>query len=237
MTHPNSLLRSGYFFLEKLTDEDYDLIMSLIESRYNEVLRKHCIIVEDYAPVTEYMHVENKLQHELVWTKTNRLLTESQVKTFQTLKLFEEIGFIMGRFNVSDEEGLGYPNIYFRLVRPNEPSDVGPPHADSWFWELAGKPTGERFKVWIPLWPAEGEPAFKFIPGSHMRKDVYGYQSVIRNGQIKPQILGMNLDHNYSYHGHTARFPILFHDDLIHGGNLTRNSLRISVEFTGIRDV
>ena len=235
MNNVNPLLNQGYYFLKRLSDKDYSLIMSLVEGHYKYILEKHDFTITQNTSVTNYMSISDQFQHALVWTKTNRLLNEARVRAFKTLQLFDELKFLMGNFSISDEEGLGYPNVYFRLARPNEPTDVGPPHADSWFWNLAGKSTGERFKILIPLWPVEGEPAFKFIPSSHLRKDLYSYKGVMRNGQIKPEIIEPILEDDYIYHGQSAGYPILFHDDLIHGGNLSLKSLRISIEFTGIR--
>ena len=61
-----------------------------------------------------------------------------------------------GEISISDEENLGYGNIYWRLVRPNEFSDIGPIHRDSWFWELNKnfpRPNFpfQRIKVWIAI--------------------------------------------------------------------------------------
>ena len=43
------------------------------------------------------------------------------------------------------------------LIRPDEPNDVGPIHADGWFWAYgnggnATSPSGyDRFNIWIAL--------------------------------------------------------------------------------------
>ena len=39
-------------------------------------------------------------------------------------------------FYLFEKDFLGWPNFYWRIVRPNKVNDVGPLHRDEWFWKL-----------------------------------------------------------------------------------------------------
>jgi hypothetical protein len=235
MMNTDLLNSAGYALLSKMTQADYELIMVLVDHHYKDILAKNKVPLSEAAHVTEHMRFDKFASDNSLWTKRNRLLSKPATLRFQSISLFDELKALMGPFTISDEEDLGYSNIYFRLVRPSEPADVGPPHADSWFWEIANQSANKRFKVWIPLWPLEGEPSFKFIPGSHKKKNLYSYKTVNKSGLLKPEITNQIPNDKFFYHGAVAGVPILFHDDLIHGGQVTNRSLRISIEFTGLQ--
>ena len=165
--------------------------------------------------------------------KKNRLLNKENSKRlekliFNYLNLSENDGFI------SDEEIIGYPNFNWRLVRGNSPADVGPVHADKWFWDLNKdlelSPNSTRIKVWIPLIQNDTEYSLIVLPGSH--KEKYDYDSIIESGtnKIKPLI-----NNKYILKMQPAIIPIgsliVFNDNLLHGGVSVPN-LRNSIEFT-----
>lgn len=50
--------------------------------------------------------------------------------------LMKELEKIFGEFKISDEENEGREEIFWRLVRPHQSSDIGPLHADGWFWDF-----------------------------------------------------------------------------------------------------
>ena len=59
-------------------------------------------------------------------------------------RFFQELNSQFKWFEITDEENIGFSEIYFRLCRPKPFKDVGPLHADAWFWELGH---GEMPKV------------------------------------------------------------------------------------------
>ena len=134
---------------------------------------------------------------------------------------------------ITDEENLGYPNVYWRIVRPNHLTDVGPVHADKWFWDLgdASVPdTYERTKIWLPLLQDDRSPSLRILPGS--QKIDYQYEIRIdKFGKRKPSF------HNESVSKSMVPAPvsigeaIIFHDRLLHGGQTT-GSIRVSMEWT-----
>ena len=95
--------------------------------------------------------------------------------------------------SLSDEDNLGWPNIYWRLVRPKEKGDVGPLHRDSWFWELNDDfPTPEydfyRLKVWLPIFTEIGLNGLLLEPFSQKRVDIK-WSGEKRHGINKPTLI------------------------------------------------
>jgi hypothetical protein len=165
--------------------------------------------------------------------KPGRILPKDIAKQF--LKHLEEDGFINtknGDF-VTDEEDLGYENIYWRLVRKNSSSDVGPVHADKWFWELGRTFFPEshtRVKVWMPLLQDDNNPSLKILPGSQNEDYSYGF-TLDPYGKKKPTFKDVDIELAMIAAPVRVGEAIVFHDSLLHGGRTT-SSDRVSVEFT-----
>lgn len=175
--------------------------------------------------------------HQLIRDKHARLLCSKAIETLKHLGLFNTLEIILGKpYEVTDEERLGRPEIYWRYVRPNSTTDVGPLHADGWFWDLNQNwkmppDTDKRLKVWAPIQAEEGLSGLKVIPGSHKRHNEFKFDSQKIGGKYKPQILLSDFE------AELLTFPpgeaIIFDDLLIHGGAVTKGNLpRISIEFT-----
>lgn len=134
-------------------------------------------------------------------------------------------------------------DTFFRCVRPGKP-DVGRPHSDYQFWEIA-KGTGaepllpfdydQRWKIWLPLMGCNHDNSLRVLPGSHNMDVPFEYVNTSMG--LRPTIQEQWIDaHRNDFI--TPDFPtqnscVLFNDKLIHFGpeNLTRE-LRISSEFT-----
>lgn len=134
-------------------------------------------------------------------------------------------------------------DVFWRCVRPGK-GDVGAPHADYQFWELAkgtddeaGIPFeyDERWKIWIPLLGCENINSLQVIPGSHA-EEVPVTISSTKNG-LRPSLDSTWLKEN------EKRFIcpfqnftdccVLFHDKLVHKGPPNQAShLRISADLT-----
>ena len=153
----------------------------------------------------------------------------------QFVNYLESYGFlnvIDGDF-VTDEEGLGYENIYWRLVRRNTASDVGPIHADRWFWELGKNlfPNSHaRVKVWIPLIQDDENPSLMILPESHQKDFKYDCY-VDPLGKKKPIFTDDSVSRAMVTAPVRVGEAIIFHDSLLHGGKVT-DSYRVSLEFT-----
>ncbi len=134
---------------------------------------------------------------------------------------------------VTDEEGLGFPNIYWRLVRKNSLTDVGPIHADRWFWDL-GKAifprSHTRVKVWMPLEQDDLNPSLLVLPGSQSQE--FDYSSKTDNvGKIRPVFENIAIVQRMKPAPVRVGEAIVFHDSLLHGGRVSKEN-RVSIEFT-----
>lgn len=136
---------------------------------------------------------------------------------------------------ISDEENLGYPNIYWRLVRPGSASDVGPVHADYWFWDLGHgsiPPGYRRVKTWIPLRQDPKHVGLSIGPGTH-RMDFH-YEKVLKDGKFKPVFERGPVDHLLIPAPVSIGQAVVFHDRLLHGGEVSPAQLRLSMELTWV---
>jgi hypothetical protein len=165
--------------------------------------------------------------------KPARILSKPLAKRFmESLENYDYLDSKTGDF-VTDEERLGYENIYWRLVRKNSLSDVGPIHADRWFWELGENlfpNTHVRVKVWMPLIQDDQNPSLIVLPESHKKDFTYDFK-VDSLGKKKP------IFHDDAVSEAMVTAPvkvgeaIVFNDSLLHGGKVT-DTYRVSLEFT-----
>jgi hypothetical protein len=165
--------------------------------------------------------------------KDSRILPSDLANSFQ--EFFYSSGYISQKAGeyITDEEHLGYPNIYWRIVRANSASDVGPIHADRWFWDLNKEPfpiTHQRVKVWMPLMQDDACPSLMLIPGSHANSYQYGSRSDA-SGKIKPTFIDETVAKQLDPAPVKVGEAVFFNDDLLHVGRTTE-ATRISLEFT-----
>ena len=149
---------------------------------------------------------------------------------------------LFGEIIISDEENLGYGNIYWRLVRPNKVEDIGPIHRDSWFWELNKKfPKPDfpfqRIKVWIAIETEVGKSGLMVEKNSHKRSDI-NWEGKFKHGIMKPILLDKESSLNMTLINTLPGETVIFNDNLLHGGALNKGSnTRVSAEFTIIRKI
>ena len=194
-------------------------------------------ISKNNIDINEYHLISPDLKHAAMWSKTARVLPASFLNWFKKSPFFNTLKEIFGLFEISDEENLGWPNIYWRLVRPNEPSDIGPMHRDAWFWELNNNfplPVFpfHRVKVWIPIYVEPGSNGLLVERFSQTRTDIR-WDGEERHGINKPVLL-MNADELKPILVETIPGQaVVFNDLLLHGGALNKGELsRVSLEFT-----
>lgn len=164
--------------------------------------------------------------------KPARILERTAAENF--LKNLElEFDFSSRRDLVTDEESLGFPNIYWRLVRANSPTDVGPVHADRWFWDLGHGfiPQGyKRVKVWMPLIQDDKHPSLMILPGSHKEEFAYDFREDAF-GKRKPLFKNKEAIDRLIVAPVKVGQAIVFNDNLLHGGRVS-NLDRVSLEWT-----
>lgn len=181
-----------------------------------------------------YHQLVDLVDHKALWPKTARLLPAAAVARIRDMRFMQALAAEFGPFGISNEEEIHPEEIYWRIVRPAAGSDIGPLHADAWFWELghgATPPDTVRVKVWIPFYSEPGMNGLKVLPGSH--RESWPYHGEERDGFLKPQ---------GDFDESTAPMQLLniepgtlvvFHDRLLHGGALNSGqTTRVSAEFT-----
>lgn len=184
--------------------------------------------------INEYHNYSHLLQHNQLWCKANRILPATTVEMIRSTSLVKALEQHYGPFKISNEEGLLSEEIYWRLVRPNQPDDMGPIHADCWFWDLGHGTTPEhckRVKIWIALWCEPQLNGLRLVPYS--QKQDWRYHGEFRDGFLKPQLDeeedNLDIELMLTHPGEA----IVFHDKLLHGGALNRGQFtRVSIEFT-----
>ncbi len=198
-----------------------------------EIAPEHCQTFLS-AGIEQYHDHAYLLNHSMAWPKQNRILPQSAVDYIRSTSLFQNLEAVFGKFSIADEENVGREEIYWRLVRPDQSSDVGPLHADNWFWSLGHgvtPPNTERVKVWVAIFCEPGLNGLRVVP--HSQKKDWKYHGEYRDGFSKPQIdvdeaeLSPQLVHTKPGNA------IVFHDKLLHGGAVNQgDKTRVSIEFT-----
>ncbi len=201
-----------------------------------------CYVSETITHVTKFQNpLESPLPdhlHQLISDKSTRLLCSPAIEKCRVLGVFERLERYLGKsFKITDEECVGREEIYWRYVRPGSISDVGPLHADGWFWRLnedwqMPPETRSRLKVWAPIQAEPGISGLRVIAGSHEKPSDFKYVTVNIKGKSKPSIL-LNDDSEAKLLSIPPGDAIIFDDMLIHGGAITNGNLpRVSLEFT-----
>ncbi len=102
------------------------------------------------AGMENYHRMADRIDHKALWSKKARLLPREAVDRIRAMDFMQILAEEFGAFGISNEEEVYPEEIYWKIVRPQMKSDVGPLHADAWFWALGhGKvpPDTVRVKV------------------------------------------------------------------------------------------
>jgi hypothetical protein len=227
----------GYSTNLSMNDEDLTLIRELIEVQWLETLRRHVPHHEaDFAKLgcARYHELAHTIDHSSVWPKRSRILPADAVAAFRTTSFFQQLRDEFGEFSISDEDDFGWEEVYWRLVRPQASNDIGPLHADQWFWKLgdAVAPADtERVKCWIAVTTEPHLNGLQVVPGSHLSD--WRFHGETRFGALKPQIDEDESQFDMKLLPLAPGGAVVFHDKLLHRGALNVGShTRVSLEFT-----
>lgn len=183
----------------------------------------------------DYHTQSHKIDHATAWPRHVRLLGDSGVEFIKESVFFKRLSHEFGRPIISGEVEQNGPEIVWRLVRPGEASDVGPLHADNWFWIINRWPIprGHRcIKVWALLVGEEGLGGLRVLSGSH-RTDDWNFGEEERHGMAKPRFDDVEANREAITLRTSIGSAVVFSYDLLHGGAITSgNQTRISIEFT-----
>ena len=224
----------------KLAAAELEEIRNLIRQSWEDHLvslyPQHKELIRQ-TELDDYHRIAAHFDHSRIWPKRVRLFKPRAVAQVKALDFFQTLREAFGDFLVSNEEGIYPEEIYWRLVRPlpEGSADVGPLHADAWFWDLGHGKTPEqhtRVKLWASVFNEPGASGFKFVPGSHHHK--YAFAGEKRDGYVKPRIAVPESELETTPFRGGPGEVILFNDQLLHGGfqSPASTKTRASFEFT-----
>jgi hypothetical protein len=232
----------GYSTAINLQDWELKYLRDSIESQWIAVMEE-AIPTESQkirdSRMTKYHELSSLVDHNVIWNKFNRCLSQNVVQKIETLPFFAKLKDIFGDFKISDvaydnEVIKGAKEVYWRLVRPGVQSDVGPLHADKWFHEIldfGGKIFNENtytLKFWVPIYCEPGKNELMIVPDSHQKiwkhsmKLVDGLPKPVFEDQADPILVETEPGN-----------ALIFNEDVLHGGALNMGQeTRVSLEIT-----
>lgn len=195
----------------------------------------------DRAGIADYHKNSHLIDHNLLWTKERRLLPQTVVERISSLRFMKILRQEFGSFSISnvvygDTVDTNHREIYWRIVRPNAPEDVGSIHADRWFHNAVRSSTRlfpqdtETVKIWVPIYCEPGKNGLLVIPDSHLRE--WNYTYVNKGGRQKPE-LRESVESMAQLVDTKPGTLLIFNEKLLHGGAINKgSSTRVSVEIT-----
>ena len=227
----------GFYLGLKLQEAELQQVLDCVREQWLEKIKEQAPAHwQQFSErgIERYHELAHLLNHGATWPKAARILPQKTAGMIRKTSLMRNLERVYGHFEISDEDNVGREEIYWRLVRPNQSSDVGPLHADAWFWDLGHGQTPantKRVKVWIALCCEPGLNGLRIVPESHKKQ--WKYHGEYRDGFSKPQIDEKEEDLNVQLVHTVPGDAIVFHDRLLHGGAVNKGSnTRVSMEFT-----
>jgi hypothetical protein len=222
----------GYYVGQRLSPVELKTVRGWITAHYLDHLQSvdaGLVNEAERLGIENYHLLKHSFEHGTVWPKQTRILSTSHVGAIRNMGFSQALLEEFGDFGISDDE------LNWRLVRPHADDDVGPVHADGWFWELGyGRipPGWDRFKIWVPIYSEVGANGLSVKPYSHLRRD-WKRHAEVRHGMAKP-VLDENVDElNMQLLPLEPGAMVMFHDALLHGGVVNRGTrCRVSLELT-----
>lgn len=225
--------KSGYKIF-KSTLNDVENIKKYIQKSFFQTLKKNKIISNN---LDNYHKLKiNDFNHKKIWTRPNRVASGALIKylkyksyIFKILK--KEFKNLKFSYKVNSKK----PDVYWRLVRPFKKNDVGPIHADEWFWDANKWKKDNKNKKILKVWMLLSNKLKKglcIVPNSHKKED-WIYKKTYKDGLFKP-IFNKKKNKFKIRHLITPKGTILiFNYRLLHGGLVNKsNETRVSLEFT-----
>jgi len=239
MNISEKILIDGFKIIDLIKKDEFDTLTDIVYSEFSAALDNsnvsNPLITKEQLRTYHKFSID--INHNEFWSKQKRIITNNNLNKILKMNFIKELKNIFGDFKISNEEGIQSEEIYWRLVRPKIESDVGPIHADKWFWEgmnrynLIHKELAfERIKLWIPLYTELGISGLKIMPNSHIQE--FDHEITYKNGRVKidKKFDDKNLD--FLILKLIDGQAVAFHDNLLHGGLVGENETRLSLEFT-----
>ena len=236
----------GFFKGIRLSQSELTRIRQMIRDKWVSTLtaaRPDCGLLFQGTQVSDYHKVADLVDHAAIWIKTSRVFSVQEVAEISSMSLFEELRQIFGPLQVIDIGGVGYPEIYWRLVRPGKASDVAGPHTDAWFWEYTNgiSPVAQTgiIKVWIAIDLIPGASGLSLVPGSHLKH--WPHHTEWRHDMLKPVLdvdeATLSLVCVDTEPGEAIVFHRrLLHKGMVHQGDACRTSIELAVQLISKTD-
>ena len=229
----------GYSLQMKINEEEYQFLKSTIENDFSKIIEKYVaknILREKNISLKNYESLSKLISHERIWTKVNRMLDKKTSEIFIKSEYYESLKRQLNVIEISDEENLGYPNLYWRIVRTKKNEDIGPLHRDEWFWLINPSSIKQfdhkRIKVWIPIIIEPNLNGLIVVPYSQKDNEIK-WETFQRGMAYKPRLINQINDEDKKLLPTKEKDTVIFHDKLIHGGAKNNGSFpRVSLEFT-----
>jgi hypothetical protein len=235
----------GYSTDLHLSQYELDFFRETIEEKWLECIATQYPEYEDSfrkLGLPNYHKLSHLIDHKALWGKESRLFPQKTVNQIKKFPFMETLAAVFGEFSISDVV-LGEKivtdrkEIYWRIVRPDAVSDVGPIHADKWFHNVLGSgcrmfPPGKAtVKIWIPIYCEPGRSGLIVVPDSHKRQ--WQYEYVDNVGFKKPFIIEDVDDLSRVLVPTDPGTLLMFNESLLHGGAVNSGSTtRVSSEIT-----
>lgn len=220
----------------KMSENDLKTLRKLINEGWLRRIQKVCpdgVELFKEGGIENYHLNAHLLDHEKIWPKPERMFSPKDVATIKNLDFYKRLEKEFGSFLITNEENVYDEEIYWRLVRPGR-DDIGPLHADEWFWVVQEKPTPQgyrRVKIWMAIYCVPGKSGLRYVEGSHHNE--VPYNAVEKFGGVRPQIAVADEDLNVEAFLSDPGDCFVFHDKLLHGGMENKSDkTRVSAEFT-----
>ncbi len=228
----------GYYDELKLSSDDISKLKEIVHDHFSSQLVskypqasakiKNTKMNKYHSLLSEFPQID----HSFLGAKKRRILPDVLTKKFRGLDFFKSLEDVLGPIKITNEEGLYNEEVYWRLTRPGH-NDVGPMHADKWFWDLGhGKTSAKyrRLKIWISIYNETGLNGLRYVHGSHLKD--WPYHGEKRDGFVKPMIDITDEELNITKFLSSSGDAFIFNDKLLHGGFSGGNESRVSIECT-----
>jgi len=220
-----------------LLEEELHFIKGAILKKINLILPNELRFRTWHELTTRYESIGTL--HGKLGEKRQRCLSKSEVNILMNSQLSERIYELIGDYEITDEEEYGMPEIYWRIVRTNQENDVGPIHADGWFWDINEKwaqryKNQERIKFWIAIETEAMRNGLEIVADidGFGGKDLL-YRVVESNGKYKPMLRDNVVLPKAELLETNPGDAVMFGDRLLHAGAMNvGDKPRISIEFT-----
>ncbi|WP_180970563.1 phytanoyl-CoA dioxygenase family protein [Burkholderia sp. WAC0059] len=239
---------AGYSTAFSIGADELAFLRTAIFGQWIERIRAACPEHEHVfrdAGLEHYHRHAHLVAHSTLWQKESRVLPRETAIKIREFDFVRRLTAMFGAgTRISDVVLFSgtvpdYPEIYWRLVRPDATSDVGAMHTDRWFHRVQGQNGAELFgpdertvKMWLSIHTEPGLNGLYVVPGSHKRTWRVEYVNGA-DGYPRPRLDEPLAESERLLLPVVPGQAVLFGENLLHGGAVNAGSKsRVSVEMT-----